>query len=219
MPITANARRWDAGGVLVWLPASDGGCKHRVLPPAAKPPHPRPRRGRGAGGEGAHRQPPQSGPRGRGGEGRGGRGPPRRTQARPARQGRAGAKPPRPAGPRQGGASRTARTQQNSQFCSVGGGSRQLLTKLVFCWVRPVVAAAELWRRCAPLRIPGKSSEKRVRGCASMGGYYDTPPWERLVTTWRFWLDRPLFLCYSCVGGVQNGNKSSSTAYPCPEYP
>lgn len=137
---------------------------------------PRPRRGRGAGGEGAHRQPPPSGPRGRGGEGRGGRGPPRRTQARPARQGRAGAKPPRPAGPRQGGASRTARTKQNSQFCSVGGGSRQLLTKLVFCWVRPVVAAAELWRRTVTFQLPKKSSGKRVLWVAALGGYYDTPP-------------------------------------------
>lgn len=176
MPITANARRWDAGGVLVWLSASDGGCMHRVLPPAAKPPHPPPPQGEGGRGEGANRQPPPSGPRGRGGEGRGGRGPPRRTEARPARQGRAGAKPPRPAGPRQGGASRTARTKQNSQFCSVGGDSRQLLTKLVFCWVRPAVAAAELWRRTATFQLPKKVPENGFCGLPPWGGTTTPPP-------------------------------------------
>lgn len=45
----------------------------------------------------------------------------------------------------------------------------------MFWCVRPAVAAAELWRRCAPLRIPKKSSEKRVRGASALGGYYDTP--------------------------------------------
>lgn len=106
MPITANARRWDAGGVLVWLPASDGGCKHRVLPPAAKPPHPPPPQGEGGrGGGGAPTTAPKR-PKGKGRRRPGREGPapadagaarptgPRRSEATPPRRAATGRRKP-----------------------------------------------------------------------------------------------------------------------------
>ncbi len=63
----------------------------------------------------------------------------------------------------------------------------QLLTKLAFCWVRPDVAAAELWRRTATVRFRSKKFRKAGEGGVSLGGYYDTPLGERLVTTLVFW--------------------------------
>lgn len=106
MPITANARRWDAGGVLVWLSASDGGCMHRVLPPAAKPPHPPPPQGEGGrGGGGAPTTAPKR-PKGKGRRRPGREGPapadagaarptgPRRSEATPPRRAATGRRKP-----------------------------------------------------------------------------------------------------------------------------
>lgn len=139
---------------------------------------PRPRRGRGAGGRGAHRQPPPSGPKGRGGAGRGGGGPPRRTETGPARQGPGGAKPPRPAGPRRFGAPRTQ--QNNPVLFSSGGRNARTINKT-----------------CVLLGSPGGCRRRtlaaehrgQLRGAVSRkkGGYYDTPPRERLVTTLVLW--------------------------------
>ena len=126
-------------------------------------PHPRPRRGRGLGG-GGHRQPHASGPKGRAHRraARGGAAPPNEGRGRTTAPGTSAGSPTRRAAP----VRRTPNQTKRLSFVRLAGdwAPGQLLTKLAFCWVRPVVAAAELWRRCAPLRISGKSSEKRVMG-------------------------------------------------------
>lgn len=106
MPITANARRWDAGGVLVWLSASDGGCMYRVLPPAAKPPHPPPPQGEGGRGEGGAPTTAPKRPKGKGRRRPGREGPapadagaarptgPRRSEATPPRRAATGRRKP-----------------------------------------------------------------------------------------------------------------------------
>lgn len=160
----ANARRWVAGGVLAWLPVRVWAVIIVLYPPAAKPPHPPPPQGEGGRGEGAHRQPPPSGPRGRARRraARGGAAPPNEGRGRTTAPGTSAGSPTRRAAP----VRRTPNQTKRLSFVRLAGdwAPGQLLTKLAFCWVRPVVAAAELWRRCAPLRISGKSSEKRVMG-------------------------------------------------------
>lgn len=159
-PTIANARRWGAGRVLA-LASVPGARSIAVLySPAAKPPHPPPPQGEGGRGEGgapttATKRPKGEGRRrpGRGGARPGERrpGPPDRARAersRPDPQGRAGSAHPEP--------------NKTTQFCLVrAGGTPELLTKLVFCWVRPVVAAAELWRRSTGASSGGRLAAKR----------------------------------------------------------
>lgn len=124
---------------------------------------PAPTGGGGQGGGGAPTTVP-SGPRGRAHRraARGGAAPPNEGRGRTTAPGTSAGSPTRRAAP----VRRTPNQTKRLSFVRLVGdwAPGQLLTKLAFCWVRPVVAAAELWRRCAPLRISGKSSEKRVMG-------------------------------------------------------
>lgn len=146
MPTIANARRWRAGCVLALAPARACLSITVLYSPAAKPPHPPPPQGEGGRGEGgppttAPKRPKGEGaPKGGAGRGRAAeRGPgahdsPRPERRKPDPQGRADTRHPE--------------RNKTTQFCLVrAGGTPELLTKLVFCCVRPVVAAAELWRR------------------------------------------------------------------------
>lgn len=163
----ANARRSGAGACPGMVSRSPGGAHHRLLYQQRRSRHtPRPRRGRGAGGRGAHRRSPTSGPRGRAHRraARGGAAPANEASRRTTGGGPSGGSPTRRAAP-----IGAPRTQQKPQFCLVrAGGTPELLTKLCFCWVRPGVAAAELWRRST-----GVSSGRRW--VAKRGGT-TTPP-------------------------------------------
>ena len=148
-------------------------------------PHPPPPQGEGGRGEGAHRQPFQAAQGGGRTAGRRGAGPRRRTRAGGARQPPARAKEARPAGPRRFGAPRTQ--QNNPVLLSEGGRNARTQQNLCFGgfvrWLPPPNFGGGALRS----ESHKKSSEKRVRGASALGGYYDTPPRERLVTTLVLW--------------------------------
>lgn len=140
MPTNANARRWDAGRVLVLVSGSLGVINHRALFAGSPAP------GGGGWGVGGTRV--------------------RTTQPGPAPGGASKGPPPPQGGPQEadtGAEDRrrfgATRTKQKPKFCLVrAGGMPELLTKLGFCWVRPV-PRAELQRdvprsRSRPLREP-----------------------------------------------------------------
>lgn len=137
---------------------------------------PRPRRGRGVGGKGADRQPPPSGPRGRAHRraARGGAAPPNEGRGRTTAPGPSGGSPTRRAAPGRRKPHHPNPTK-NLVLLDPGGRNARTQQNLFSCWVRSVVAAAELWRRIAPLQFPGKVLGNGFWGRSTWGGT-TTPP-------------------------------------------
>lgn len=170
----ANARRWVAGGVLVWLPVRAGAVIIVLYPPAAKPPHPTPPQGEGGRGEGGAPTTAPKRPKGEGApQGGAGRG-------RAAERGRAAhdSGPPERRKPDpQGRADRRTPNQTKTPVLfSSGGRNARTINKTLF-----LLGSSGGCRR----RTLAAEHRGRLRGAVGRkkGGYYDTPPRERLVTT------------------------------------